>query len=261
MNRRLLLVLIGLVLVAGAIVTLNRLRSRPESSNRAATAEPAAPGPPIGETPRPETPPPESAPRAGRRAAVPPAGPTPSPAPTPAAAAPDIGILHIDSDIAGAQVFIDREYVGATPVTARGVKPGTHNLNLSAEGYDGIAETIEVSSGSRDLLIKFKEVRLDSKIDVVHKHRFGSCEGVLIATPRNLRYETTDKDDRFIVQVLDLDKFEVDYLKRNLKVKLKKGKEYNFADPEGNADRLFVFQRDVEKARERLQNGDRPASE
>jgi hypothetical protein len=33
---------------------------------------------------------------------------------------------------------------------------------------------------------------------------------------------------------------------------VRKGRQYNFTDPDGNADRLFVFQRDVEKVRKRL---------
>ncbi len=60
---------------------------------------------------------------------------------------------------------------------------------------------------------------------------------------------------------MDLDEFEVDYLKKNLRIKLKQGKTYDFTDPEGNADHLFVFHRDVAKARERLKKGDTPASE
>jgi hypothetical protein len=55
--------------------------------------------------------------------------------------------------------------------------------------------------------------------------------------------------------------FQVDYLEKNLRLALKSGKQYNFTDPEGNADRLFVFHRDVEKARERLKKGDRPAQD
>ena len=61
-----------------------------------------------------------------------------------------------------------------------------------------------------------------------------------------------DKDDRVHGGAADLETFEVDYLEKNLRVKLRKGKQFNFTDPEGNADRLFVFHRDVEKARERL---------
>ena len=258
MNRRPLIIVIGLVLVAGAIVIINLFRLQPEGPEPAATVETPA-QPVIREAARPEAPAPE--PRVARRAPAPSAAAAPSAAPTPAAAAPEVGTLHIDSDVAGAQVFIDREYIGATPATAPNIKPGTHNLNLSAQGYDGIAETIDVSPGQRDILIKLKEVRLDAKIDVVHKHRFGSCKGELIATPRGLRYETSDKGDSFSAGLLDLDKFEVDYLKKNLNVKLKKGREYNFTDPEGNADQLFVFHRDVEKARDRLKRGDPPASQ
>ena len=40
-----------------------------------------------------------------------------------------------------------------------------------------------------------------------------------------------------------------------------KGKLFNFTDPEGNADRLFVFHRDVDKARARLKKGDPAASQ
>jgi hypothetical protein len=103
-------------------------------------------------------------------------------------------------------------------------------------------------------------VRLDAKIAVVHKHRIGSCRGQLIATPQGLRYDTADKDDGFSVQLRDLETFQVDYLEKNLKVKLQKGRRYDFTDPDGNADRLFVFHLDVEKARERLKKGDPPAN-
>jgi hypothetical protein len=51
----------------------------------------------------------------------------------------------------------------------------------------------------------------------------------------------------------------VDYLEKRLRLKLQKGKRYEFTDPDGNADRLFVFHRDVEKARDRLKKGDPPA--
>ena len=169
-------------------------------------------------------------------------------------------MLRIESDVPGAQVFIDRQFVGATPVTAENVRPGTHQLNVSAEGFEGIAETIDVEPGPRDVLIRFRDVRLDAKIDVVHKHRIGSCKGRLIATPNGIRYETQDKDDSFSAALLDLETFQVDYLEKNLRIKLRRGKQFNFTDPSGSADRLFVFHRDVEKARERLRKGDQPAS-
>ena len=91
---------------------------------------------------------------------------------------------------------------------------------------------------------------------MIHKHRVGSCTGQLSATPQGIRYETTDRDDVFSVALDALETFEVDYLNKTLRVKLRGGKSYNFTDPEGNADRLFVFHRDVDKARSRLAKGD-----
>jgi hypothetical protein len=164
----------------------------------------------------------------------------------------ETGTLRIDADVPKAQVFIDRQFVGTTPFTAENVKPGTHQLNLTAEGFDGIAQTIDVEPGPRDLTFRFREVRLDATVAVVHKHRMGSCQGRLIATTDGIRYETADKDDGFTARLGDLETFLVDYQDKNLKIKVRKGRQFNFTDPDGNADRLFVFHRDVEKARQRL---------
>lgn len=149
-------------------------------------------------------------------------------------------------------MFIDRQFVGTTPVTADNVKPGTHQLNVTAEGFEGIAQTIDVEPGPRDLTFRFREVRLDAMLAVVHKHGIGSCQGRLVATADGIRYETDDRDDGFSVPLSDLETFQVDYQDKNLRIKLRKGRQFNFTDPDGNADRLFVFHRDVEKARERL---------
>ena len=261
MNRRTLIgMLIGLAVLAGALVTLNVMLPRPELPTAVARATPSRPAAPK-ETPKAEAPP-EAARTSARRepAPTPEAAPSPAPAVAPVKA-PEAGVLNIQSDVPGAKIFIDREYIGLTPVTAQNIRPGSHVLNASAQGYDVIADTIEVSPGPRDVLIKLKEVRLDSKIDVVHRHRLGSCKGRLVATPQGLRYETTNKDDAFSSTLLDLEAFQVDYLEKNLRVKPQKGKRYDFTDPEGDADRLFVFHRDVDKARERLKKGDPPASQ
>ena len=171
-----------------------------------------------------------------------------------------MGRLRIDSDVPGAQVFIDRQFVGAAPAVAENVAPGAHQLNVSAPGYDSVATSIEVEPGEREIVVKLREVRLDLSAAVVHKHGIGSCSGRLVATPQGIRYETSNKGDAFTSPLLDLETFQVDYLEKNLRVKLPKGRQFNFTDPEGNADRLFVFHRDVEKARERLRKGDPPAT-
>ena len=176
------------------------------------------------------------------------------------AAAPELGTLRIEADVPNAQVFLDRQFIGNAPVTAENIKPGTHTLNVSAEGFESVAQTLDVEPGPRDLAVRFRDVRLNASLAVIHKHRIGSCKGQLVATPQGLRYETDDTDDRFTATLADLEQFTVDYLDKNLKIKVRRGKQYNFTDPDGNADRLFVFQRDVDKARQRLAKGDRPST-
>jgi hypothetical protein len=242
-------------LLGGGVVYF--VMSVPEPAPEPVAEERPVPAPePVAPEPEAPTPAPEPAPRPAPR-------PRPAPAPAPAPApveAPLDGTLQIDSDVPGAQVFIDREFVGAAPVTVPNVTLGSHRLNVTAPGYESIAETIEVAAGPRDILIKFREVRLEAKIAVVHNHRMGSCRGVLIATPAGLRYETTNKDDAFTAALLDLETFQVDYLEKNLRVQARKGRRFDFTDPQGNADHLFVFHRDVEKARDQLKKGDPPAS-
>jgi len=235
-------------------------RRAPVPAEAPATDAPAAsPAPAAGGAAAPEA---SAAPAAPRpRAARPEAVPVPAEAAPAVVEAPDAGTLRIESDVPGAQVFIDRQFIGTRPVTAANLKPGTHQLNVSAEGFDGVARPIDVEAGSRDLMIRFKEVRLDTRVAVVHKHRMGSCKGELVATPQGLQYTTDDKEDRFAVALADLEQFQVDYQEKNLKVKVRRGKQYNFTDPDGNADRLFVFHRDVDKARQRIASGDRPASD
>jgi hypothetical protein len=78
----------------------------------------------------------------------------------------------------------------------------------------------------------------------------GSCRGTLSATTAGLRYETDDAGDAFQAAFASLEPLRVDYLKKNLRVKLKGGKTYNFSA--GSADALLSFQKAVEAARKRL---------
>jgi hypothetical protein len=254
-NGRILAIVVVLaVAVGGGFATYVLFRDRVPASSESASSLPvkeAAPRPNADATaPRGETA--TAAPRAPRR-----------PSAAPAAEAervPELGTLRIEADVPNAQVFIDRQFIGTAPVTAANIQPGTHTLNVSAEGFDGIAQTIDVEPGPRELTVRFREVRLNSTLAVIHKHRMGSCKGQLVATAQGIRYDTDDKDDRFTAALADLEQFVVDYLDKNLKITLRKGKEYNFTDPDGNADRLFVFQREVDKARQRLAKGEAATS-
>ena len=209
----------------------------------AAPSSPAVSAPPVGPAPAAKKPAPASA-----------AKPEPAPAVV-EPAAPTSGTIRFTSDVPDTSVFIDRVYLGTAPMTAPGVSPGSHQVKMVAAGYDSVSETIDVVPGPRDFDVKFKEVKLNVKLEVTHKHGVGSCSGTLSATPQGLRYESSAKDDAFSVPLADLEVFEVDYLNKNLKVKLRRGKTYNFTNADANADRLYTFQAEVEKARKRLTTG------
>lgn len=259
MNRRALTSASSLI-VGLSLLFIAGCSSQPAPEEKPAEKPAAAPAP----APRPATPAPEAKAPVERTPAAPrPRAEAPAPTPkvetVPPPPAADAAMVEFTVDVPDAQVFVDRVFIGKAPITTTDVKPGSHRLNVSATGFEGVAQTIDVKPGPQQISVKLREVRLDASLDVIHKHRMGNCKGRLIATARGVRYETTDKDDAFSTALLDLGTFEVDYLEKNLRIKLKNGKQLNFTDPEGNADRLFVFHRDVEKARERLKKGDTPA--
>jgi len=201
-------------------------------------AKPAEPEKPA-ETPTARRPRPrKEEPKAAEPAAPPPpAGPT----------------LVVESDVPGAAVFVDRKFVGMTPLRTNEISGGSHQLNASVTGEEGLAQSIDIAdTGETTITLKFKEVRLNASVAVVHKHGMGSCEGKLVATLDGLRYDTSNKKDAFSIPFGQLESFDIDYLKKELKVKQKGGKNWNFTDKSENADKLFVFHRDVTKAREKL---------
>ena len=202
-------------------------------------------------TPTPRTPAPTATPKPAATPGAPkPVAATPTPEP-----APVTGTLIIESDVPDTGVFLDRVFIGTAPVTIKDIKPGQHGLRASATGFDGYDETIDVTAGTRTISLAFKDIKLDVSIAVVHKHAIGSCSGTLKATPQGLRYDTTNAGDAFIVPLTGLETFAVDYLEKNLRVKIKNGKTFNFTDPDGKADRLYSFHKDVDKVRERLLKG------
>ena len=233
--------------VAAFYVVVTVMKPAPEApaAPPQAKAEPAPP-PKIEPKPAPE-------PEAPRVVRPRPKKETPAEPEPPAPPPPAGPVLIVESDVPGASVFVDRQYLGTTPVRVTSVAPGRHQLNASADNEDGIAQSIDVGeTGETTVSLRFREVRLEASVTVVHKHGMGSCEGRLVATPAGMRYETANKKDAFSMTFKDLEVFEIDYLKKELKVKQRGGKNWNFTDKSENADKLFVFHRDVTKAREKL---------
>jgi hypothetical protein len=158
----------------------------------------------------------------------------------------------VEADVADASVFVDRRFVGKAPVDVQDVAPGSHRVNVSADGYAMHAEDVEIGAEPRSISVRFTEVRLDESLAVIHKHAVGSCQGVLRATPQGLAFEATSGKDSFRVPFADLAKFDVDYLRKTLRVALRGGRGYNFTVEGASADPLLVFQQKVDAARQRL---------
>jgi hypothetical protein len=190
--------------------------------------------------------------------------PTPSPEPTPPPPEPEPEpepiVLRVTSDIDGADIFVDRRHVGQTPFESNEIEPGPHRINISASGYEGFVEDVTISENITEISVAFTEVRLSQNTVVVHKHRFGSCEGKLIARLDGIHYES-DHADAFSVPLNQIEEFSIDYLQHTLTIRTLNSRTYNFTDNEPNADALFVFHREVARARERLKNGDQPATD
>jgi hypothetical protein len=236
-GRRLFVVaLLAVAALVAAALALWLLTRRPAEPPK---GPPAAPRARASPSPR-ATPTPAAAPEAR-------ATPRPRPEPRPEAAAPT---LRVDADVPGANVFLDRKFLGTTPVETRDFTPGPHRLNVSAEGYEMYGESVELAAGPNEVVVRFKEVRLDEHVDVVHKHGVGSCRGRLVATPAGLRFEAEKAGDSFQAPFPSLEPLQLDYLKRSLRVKQKGGKTWNFTAD--SADTLLVFQKAVESARKRL---------
>ena len=177
----------------------------------------------------------------------------------PAKPEPTLASLRLESDVPGASVFIDRQFVGNTPLTLDRLEPGPKRVQLTATGHDSIQRTIELKPGPNNITLRVREVSLNTRTPVVHKHGIGNCAGTLVASLEGLTYQTSNKGDAFTLPYSRVETFAVDYLQKNLRVKERGGKTWNFTNKEQNADALFVFHRDVEAARKKLAAGYSPA--
>ena len=249
MNRGILVAAIAVVLIAGGIFLMRR--SAPGAP--VATDTPVAPAP-SRIVPKKVEPPSPIVTEAPSKSAPKKVDAAPAPAPA-VAAAPTLASLTLESDVPGASVFIDRQFVGNTPLTLEKLQPGSKRLQLTATGFDSVQKTIDLNPGPNAITIRVKEVSLSARTSVVHKHGMGSCDGTLSATLDGLKYDSSNKGDSFTLPYPQVEQFAIDYLQKNLRVKAKGGKTWNFTDKNDNADVLFVFHRDVEAARKKLADG------
>lgn len=161
-----------------------------------------------------------------------------------------LGSIAVDSEPAGAMVFLNRDFKGNTPVVIEELRPDTYALMLSVEGFDVQHRQVEVGRARVPVRVEFEAsaATLDVSVEVVHKHRFGSCSGTLAATEAGFAF-LTDHRDAFELPFARAERFELDYVENNLRLKVRGGRTYNFEAPDGEVDPLFVFHRDVEAFR------------
>ena len=139
--------------------------------------------------------------------------------------------------------------MGKAPFETHDITAGSHQINVSAEGHDGMSQRVEVSADApTEVTFSLKATVLDTAVQVVHKHRLGSCEGRLSATLAGIRYAPTTGDDAFRAPLAAIETFVVDYRDKELRLKVKGGKGFTFTTKAVNADPLVVFHRDVDKA-------------
>jgi hypothetical protein len=177
------------------------------------------------------------------------------PAPRASAAAPTVAApapLHVEADVADASVFVDQRFVGKAPLDIRDVTPGSHRVHVSAEGFEMQAEDVVIGDAPVSVSARFREVRLDESIEVIHRHGLGSCRGTLRATPGAIAFAAAGGKDSFEAPRANLRPLEVDYLKKNLRISTTAGRTWNFTTDAANADALLVFQQKTAKAFARL---------
>ena len=87
--------------------------------------------------------------------------------------------------------------------------------------------------------------RLDARVTVVHKHRFGDCEGTLRAVPGTLTYATENKEDAFRLAFAEIESFDMDAPRKNLRIRRRGGRTWNFTTKEESAAALVAFHREA----------------
>jgi PKD repeat protein len=61
-----------------------------------------------------------------------------------------VGSIIVTSSPSGANVYLDGQSSGKTPLTIQNVNPGTHTILLTMQGYSDTSKTVEVTAGSQN---------------------------------------------------------------------------------------------------------------
>jgi hypothetical protein len=110
--------------------------------------------------------------------------------------------------------------------------PEVRETQPETREVDGEEVDTEAESAPRPV------VALNAELVVKHKHRIGSCEGVLRLSADALQYESSHKD-AFSVALSDVERFSRDG--ETLRVKVRDGRNYNFIERDDDRAALASF--------------------
>jgi len=99
--------------------------------------------------------------------------------------APTLGLVDIASTPSGAAVSVDDAPVGVTPLTGLKLRPGSHQVNFTKEGYDPRSESVRVEAGKR--------ARLDVPLTAIVKAT-PTPTPTPVVVDANTIYENTARD-------------------------------------------------------------------
>jgi hypothetical protein len=84
------------------------------------------------------------------------------------AATETTGSLAVITDPHGAEIFIDGDFKGVSPVTLSGLSPGTHHVLVTLKEYTNTTTNISISAGqTQKYSVELKKVYKPSAIDLI----------------------------------------------------------------------------------------------
>lgn len=134
---------------------------------------------------------------------------TPS-SPAAAVSSQAVGVLRVKTDVTEAQVVLDDQEVGVTPLTLRSVTEGKHRLVILKDGFEDHTQEVEVTQAKpTSVFVVMKPSRLEmpelpQTFNVIHQHRLGSCHGKLTVTAEALDYQAENDSDKFHIPIASL---------------------------------------------------------
>jgi hypothetical protein len=111
--------------------------------------------------------------------------------------------LRVKTDVTGAEVLVDGESVGRTPLVLSSLKPGKIKLTLVKPGFEDESREVEVIAGKpASVFIVMKKIlaplpELPIRFLGVHEHTAGRCYGQLVVYRDHIEYKADKGGDAF----------------------------------------------------------------